>query len=537
MPADAPYAYPLLIGQLLHSPLATAPDREIVYRDQRRHGYGEFRRRLGRLADSLAGLGVRPGSTVAFMDWDSHRYLEAFFAIPMLGAVLQTVNVRLSPEQILYTLDHAGAEVVFVHADFVPLLAGLRHQLPRLRSFILIADGGPADPADIPWAGEYEALLAAANPDFSFVDFDENTRATTFYTTGTTGLPKAVHFSHRQIVLHTLAAGLAYTAAPAAGRLHRDDVYMPLTPMFHVHAWGIPYLATLLGLKQVYPGRYVPETLLRLIAAEGVSFSHCVPTILQMLLDAPGAQATDLTRWKVVIGGSAFPRGLARAARTRGIDVFAGYGMSETGPLLTLTRVPAAADPEDDIAARTRTGFPIPLVDLRVVDPAFRDTPRDGHSAGEVVARAPWLTQGYLGNPAASAALWADGYLHTGDVGVVDASGCLQITDRLKDVIKTGGEWISSLELESLLSQHPTVKEAAVIGVPDPRWGERPLALIVLNPGQPPDPESLRDHIRSAAEAGQISRYAVPERIEFVTELPRTSVGKLDKKAMRVGRE
>ncbi|MBL8448673.1 MAG: fatty acid--CoA ligase [Dechloromonas sp.] len=528
--SDTAYPYPLLIRQLLHSPLATAPQQEIVYRD-RRHDYREFERRLGRLANVLAGYGVGPGTTVAVLDWDSHRYLEAFFAVPMMGAVLQTVNVRLPAEQVLYTLDHAGAETILVHGDFVPLLASLRDRLPRVRTYILIEDDAPDDAAALPFAGEYEALLAAAPADFPFPDFDESTRATTFYTTGTTGLPKGVHFSHRQIVLHTLAAALAYTAAPAAGRLHRGDVYLPLTPMFHVHAWGLPYIATLLGLKQVYPGRYQPEHLLNLIAAEGVTFSHCVPTVMQMLLSSPDSERVDLSRWKVVIGGSALPGGLAAAALARGIDVFAGYGMSETGPLLTLARVPDEGG--DALAARSRTGYPVPLVELRTVDADFADTPRDGKTPGEIVARAPWLTASYSGNAQATRELWAGGYLHTGDIGTLDPDGCLRITDRLKDVIKSGGEWISSLEVENLLSRHPAVAEAAVIGFPDPHWGERPYALVLLRPGGQVDPEELRRLVREAAASGSVSRYAVPERIDFVSELPRTSVGKLDKKRLR----
>jgi fatty-acyl-CoA synthase len=530
------YGYPLLIGQLLHTPLATAPDREIIYRDRCRHTYRAFRERLGRLAAALAQQGVGAGDTVAVMDWDSHRYLEAFFAIPMMGAVLQTVNVRLAPAQILYTLNHARADVLLVHADFVPLVAALRGQLATVRKFILIADGGGAGAAELPFAGEYEALLAAAPADFAFADFDEHARATTFYTTGTTGEPKGVHFSHRQIVLHTLAVAAGLAARPGRGRLHRDDVYMPITPMFHVHAWGLPYVATLLGLKQVYPGRYAPDTLLQYLAAERVSFSHCVPTILHTLLASPAAADMDLSGWKVIIGGAAFPRGLAAAALARGIDVFAGYGMSETGPVLTVADAPqGVADDaiEAQATARVRTGQPMPLVALRTVDGELNDVARDGHTPGEVVVRAPWLTPGYLHDPAASSALWAGGWLHTGDIGTLDTDGTLQITDRLKDVIKTGGEWISSLELESLLSQHPAVSEVAVIGMKDEQWGERPLALVVLKDGCPATADELRALVRSAAEAGRISRFAVPERVDFVTALPRTSVGKLDKKAMR----
>jgi fatty-acyl-CoA synthase len=534
--ASSAYDYPLLIKQLLHTPMATAADQEIVYRDTCRHSYREFFGRLGRLANALAKLGVRPGNTIAVMDWDSHRYLECFFAVPMMGAVLQTVNIRLSPEQILYTLNHARADVVLVNAEFIPMLSIIRDQLETVKTFVLITDGGDMAAFKVPYSGEYEALLAQESPHFDFPDFDENTRATTFYTTGTTGLPKGVYFSHRQLVLHTLATATALASSPRQGRLHRDDVYMPITPMFHVHAWGVPYIATLLGLKQVYPGRYAPETLLKYIHDEKVTFSHCVPTILHMLLSSSAAKEVDLSAWKVVIGGAAFPKGLAAAAIARGIDVFTGYGMSETCPILTLAQVPESVPADDgdlQAAFRIKTGFPIPLVDLRVVDSEMLDAPRDGRSSGEIVVRSPWLTMGYLNNPEASEALWEGGYLHTGDIGVIDAQGCLQVTDRLKDVIKTGGEWVSSLELESIISQHPAVNEVAVIGVKDDKWGERPLAMVVLRDGCRASADEIKAHVLKFADDGHISRYAIPDQVRFVESLPRTSVGKMNKKGLR----
>jgi len=537
--APSAYAYPLLIKQLLHTPLATNPEQEIVYADKRRHSYAEFSRRINRLGHALSGLGVSPGDTVAVMDWDSHRYLECFFAVPMLGAVLMTVNVRLSPEQVLYTLNHAGADVILVNRDFLEVLMRIRPELTTVKQFVLLADDDPVPPAG--FAGEYESLLAA-NPEhfadhFDFPDFDENTRATTFYTTGTTGLPKGVYFSHRQLVLHTLAVTSALALAPRQGGFHRDDVYMPLTPMFHVHAWGLPYVATLAGVKQVYPGRYVPETILKLIEREKVTFSHCVPTIMNMLLASPAAAEVDLSGWKVIIGGSALTSALAEAALRRGIDIFAGYGMSETGPILTLAQVApdSAADPVQHVSTRISTGRPIPLVDLRTIDAGMQTLPRDGSTPGEVVVRAPWLTQGYLHNPEASEGLWTGGWLHTQDVGHIDSRGYLQVTDRIKDVIKTGGEWISSLELEEIISQHPAVAEAAVIGVPDKEWGERPLALVVLKPGLAGQVSvaDIQAHVRAFAAQGRISRYGVPERVEFIEALARTSVGKLNKRAMR----
>ncbi|MBR7942251.1 fatty acid--CoA ligase [Burkholderia cenocepacia] len=538
-PAPSAHAYPLLIKQLLHAPLATRPEQEIVYGDRVRHDYWTFRHRIGQLASGLASIGVGAGDVVAVLDWDSHRYLECYHAIPMMGAVLMTANVRLSPDQLLYTLNHSGARIVLVHRDFLPLLAGMRDRLDTVRHVVLIADG---DEAGLPdgFTDEYEALVAAGSPDFAFPDFDEQTRATTFYTTGTTGLPKAVAFTHRQLVLHTLAGMAALSSARDRGRVHRDDVYMPITPMFHVHAWGMPYIATALGLKQVYPGRYSPDGLVALIAREAVTFSHCVPTLLAMILDSPASAAADLSAWKVIVGGSPLSDGLARAALARGIEVYTGYGMSETCPLMTIAqidppRAAGGASADDDIARRTKAGLPLPLVDLRIVDAQFRDVPHDGRSAGEVVVRTPWATQGYLGDAPASAALWAGGYLHTNDIGVIDPDGRLQITDRIKDVIKTGGEWVSSLELESILSRHPAVRESAVIGVKDARWGERPLALVVLTDEQVGrvEPEELKAHVKQVADRGLISRYAVPERLLIVDAIEKTSVGKINKRALR----
>jgi fatty-acyl-CoA synthase len=531
------HGYPLLIKQLLRSVPAQSADREIVYRDSVRYTYRTLQERIARLAHALTRAGIEPGDTVAVMDWDSHRYLECFFAIPMLGAVLQTVNVRLSPEQVTYTLNHAGARVILVNSAHVPLLGAIRKRLETVRQIILIDEGDPPAGENLAFAGEYEELLAASPQHFEFPDFDESTRATTFYTTGTTGLPKGVYFSHRQLVLHTLALLAALGLPSRQGRLHRDDVYMPITPMFHVHAWGFPYAATVAGVKQVYPGRYQPETLLRLIAREGVTLSHCVPTILAMLLENPIATAIDLRGWKVVVGGSALPAKLARAALDRGIDVFAGYGMSETGPVLTLAHVDSSlnGDTEAELAARVRAGSPIPLVDLRVVDRDMNDVAHEGVAVGEIVVRAPWLTQGYLHSPEASEQLWVGGYLHTNDIGCIGSDGVLRITDRLKDVIKTGGEWISSLEVEEIIRTHPAVSEVAVIGVRCEKWGERPMALVVLDRAHANaiGVEDIRAHVLAHADRGVISRYGVPERIHFVDALDKTSVGKLDKKALR----
>src|ERR1700674_2523933 len=296
------HVYPLLIKQLLHAPLAQTAHQEIVYRDVRRLTYLELRDRIGRLASALHEIGVRPGDTVGVLDWDSNRFLEAFFAIPMMGVVLQTVNVRLSPEQVAYTIDHAGSSTLLVNDQFVELLQSILPQLSKVKRLVVLTDRKAPATGALESVGEYDELLGAASPDFEFNDFDENVQATAFYTTGTTGLPKGVYYSHRQLVLHAMCGLALFGMAGLQGRFSRDDVYMPITPMFHVHAWGFPWSATLAGAKQVYPGRYEPAMLVKLIKNEGVTFTHGVPTILQMLLDAAAAENVDLKGLKMVIG-------------------------------------------------------------------------------------------------------------------------------------------------------------------------------------------------------------------------------------------
>jgi fatty-acyl-CoA synthase len=407
-----------------------------------------------------------------------------------------------------------------------------------VRSFVLLADDDAPAGGAIAFAGEYEALLAAAPARFDFPDFDENTRATTFYTTGTTGVPKGVYFSHRQLVLHTITAMAALGSPRSQGRFHREDVYMPLTPMFHVHAWGVPYLATAMGVKQVYPGRYVPDLLLELIRTEKVTFTHCVPTILRMLLRTPGAERYDLSGLTMLVGGAALPQALCLEAMRRGMDILAGYGMSETCPILTIAHVKPemlALEEERQAEIRCRTGLPLPLVQTRLVDENGGDLPADGTSAGEIVVRAPWLTQGYLKDTSNSEKLWQGGWLHTNDIAVRDAEGYLRITDRLKDVVKVAGEWVSSLELEDLIAQHPAVAEVAVIGAPDERWGERPLALVVLKPGEAAGAaeKAIQHHIKDYADKGFVSKHALLLKVKAVDAIDKTSVGKTNKVELR----
>ncbi len=532
------YGFPLLIKNILKMPMVYAPNQEIIYRDLKRYTYLTLNERVGRLANALTGLGVKPGHTVAVMDWDSHRYLECFFAVPMMGAILHTINIRLSPDQLVYTINHAEDDIILVNSEFLPLLEPIRDQLTTVKKIVVLTDAPEAPATQLALAGEYEALLAAAATDYDFPDFDENAKATTFYTTGTTGLPKGVYFSHRQLVLHTYGLVSGLCAWQTQFSINSGDVYMPLTPMFHVHAWGIPYLCTMLGTKQVYPGKYEPPVLLKLIASEKVTFSHCVPTILHMLVSSPAAQQTDLSKWKLVIGGSALSKGLCKAALDLGINLTTAYGMSETCPILTIANLKPQMlewDQETQIEMRCRTGLPIPNVNLEIVDGNFNPVAHDGKSTGEVVARAPWLTQGYLKDQVKSEELWANGWLHTGDIGFIDPEGYLQITDRVKDVIKTGGEWISSLALEDIISQHEAVSEAAVIGVPDPKWGETPMALVVLKEAYKDQvqPDDLKAFYLKFVEKGVIPKYGVPSKVAIVESIAKTSVGKLNKKELR----
>jgi fatty-acyl-CoA synthase len=532
------YDYPLIIKKLLKDPLVKSPDREIVYGDRHRYTYRDLNQRIARLANGLADLGAAAGDTIAVFDYDSHRYLECFFAIPMIGAVLQTVNWRLSAEQIAYTLNHAEAKMIIINGDFLPVLNNIWDKLETAKTVVVIAENGGITDTKISPGAEFEELMQSASGSFDFPDLDENTKATTFYTTGTTGNPKGVHFTHRQLVLHTLAVAVEFGSFHTTGRFRSNDVYMPLTPMFHVHAWGFPYVATLLGAKQIYPGQYEPGKLLRLIQKEKVTFSHCVPTILQMLLSSPAVKEIDLSGWKIVIGGARLPKGLAKAAQDLGIEINAGYGMSETGPVMT------AATPREDmldwaedqlLEITIKTGKPIPLAEIEVVDGDGNLLPHDGASTGEVVMRSPWLTRSYFKAQDKTEELWRNGWLHSGDVGYISEDGYLQITDRIKDVIKSGGEWVSSLDLENLLSQHEAVAESAAIGMPDEKWGERPLMIVTLKPeflGKVSE-EELKAFMKKGSEEGKLPKYGVPDRYVFADAIPKTSVGKLDKKLLR----
>jgi len=532
------YDYQLLIKHLIDAPLSYNPEQEIVYRDKVRLTYKEFRKRINRLANVLTKLGLERGKTVGVMDWDSHRYLEVYFAVPMMGSVMHMINIRLSAEQILYTINHAEDEILLINKDFLPIYEAIKDKLTTVKKVIFLTDDDNKTVPDNSFAGEYETLLKDADENYNFPDFDENTRATTFYTTGTTGLPKGVYFSHRQLVLHTFGVLSRFSATATHGRLGTDDVYMPLTPMFHVHAWGFPYIATMLGIKQVYPGKYEPALICKLIKDEKITFSHCVPTVLQLVFGAKEAESTDFSNMKIIIGGSAMTEKLCKSALDKGIDIFTGYGMSETCPVLTLAHLKPHLlnlPTEKQVEIRCKTGLPLPLTYINLMSEEGTFLPKDGKTIGEVVVRSPWLTMGYYKEKERAEELWRGNWLHTGDLGYFDTEGYLKVVDRAKDVIKSGGEWISSLDIENIITSHEAVAEAAVIGIPDEKWDERPMALIVLKESYKGKVTSddIKKYFQKFVDNKTISKWAVPDRIEFVDSIPKTSVGKLDKKVMR----
>ena len=536
--ASKAFKFPLLIKNILAYSTMIEPTNEIVYKDQVRYNYFELNRRVRKQANVFKKLGLNGGQTIAVLDYDSHRYLECFFGIPMTGNVLHTINWRLSPLQILYTINHAEDVLIICHIDFLPLLESLFKDIKTVKSIIVCADGNDySKETSLPIIGEYEELLDQESDKYDFEDFDEDAVATTFYTTGTTGNPKGVYFTHRQLVLHTLSVSVTFSAIDRACQFNNSDVYMPLTPMFHVHAWGFPYVATMCNTKQVYIGKFDPEVVLKCFVKEKVTFSHCVPTILQMFVSHPATQNIDLSKWKVVIGGSALPKTLAKAAIQRGVDVITGYGMSETCPILSTVYVSPKDKLNPDInfqvEVRTRSGTPTIFVDLRLIDDNGDTAPKDNQTLGEITARTPWLTQGYFNEPEKSEELWSDGWLHTGDVATMNSHNSLKITDRIKDVIKTGGEWVSSIDLENMIGQHEAVMEVAIVGIPDAKWGERPHAMIVLKEGKNMTKEDLKTFMQRYVDDNTITAWTIPSSVEFAIAIPKTSVGKLDKKVIR----
>jgi len=502
---------PLLVKQIAERAAAIFGQREVVARTQEgieRSTYAQVVERARRLASALTDLGVQPGDRVASFAWNSVRHLELYLAVPSMGAILHTLNVRLFEEDLHYITTHADDRIVFLDSS-------LAEAMPRFEVTereILMPDG----PGQREGALDYEELIAGGDPTFEFPDFPENTAAAMCYTSGTTGRPKGVLYSHRSIVLHTLGAGL-----PDSMGIREADSAMPVVPMFHAMAWGIPYVATMVGARQVLPGPdLTPGGLADLIASERVTWTAGVPTIWNGMLQLdPAPDLSSLRELKA--GGAAVPESLIRGFAERfGIPLIQGWGMTETSPLAATSRLPGDVELSDDegFALRATQGRILPLIDFRI----------DDESGGELQVRGPWIARGYYEEPEGAEKFTEDGWLRTGDVAELERDAYIRLVDRTKDLVKTGGEWISSVELENAVMAHPDVVEAAVIAVPDERWSERPCACVVRRGGSDVDADAIRAHL-----AGRVAKWWIPERIEFIDEVPKTSVGKFDKKVLR----
>jgi fatty-acyl-CoA synthase len=489
-----------------------------------RAGYSEIVARIDRLARALAALGIEPGDRVATFAWNSQRHFECYFAIPCAGAVLHTVNLRLFPEQIAYVINHAEDRIVFVDDSLAPALAALAPQLPNVEHFVVMGDGPVGE---LPRTLRYEELLdAAGDGTFDYPEIPERQAAALCYTTGTTGEPKGVLYSHRSIVLHSL--GLLMTDAIS---LRGADRGLLVVPMFHVNAWGWPHAVGLNAMTLLMPGPFLQaEPLARMIESERASVMACVPTIYADLLRYADEHHPDLRSLRMAVcGGAPMPLALARAFHERhGVELLHAWGMTETSPMGAVSHERTDLDEDARWIARAKQGVAVPLVELRISDEDGAELPWDGVASGEIEVRGPWVAAAYFKDAAGSAERFRDGWLRTGDVANIDARGYVQITDRSKDVIKSGGEWISSVELENELMAHAAVREAAVIATPDERWGERPLACVVLEDGVAASADELIGYLRP-----RVARFWLPEEFAFLDAIPKTSVGKFDKKLLR----
>jgi len=518
-------------GQLFHrnAIVSRLPDKSL-----RRHTYGEFYRRTRSLASALQKLGLKKGERVATLCWNHHAHLESYFGIPAAGGVMHTLNLRLSPDEIGWIAGDAKDRFLVVDDVLLPLYQQVA-KLHRFEKVIVFPfSGAPVAPEFT----DYEALLADADPDgFQYAEHGEDDPVAMCYTSGTTGRPKGVAYSHRSTILHTLVASLGDFWG-----LRGTDVVMPVTPMFHANSWGMPYGAVMMGVKLVFPGPHLhPEDLLDLMQVEPPTLSLGVPTIWMGLIQtydaAQSKESPHHGRWKLprgmrsLVGGAAVPEALIRAFDRHGIWIEQGWGMTETSPVCTISYPRAelqGASDDEKYRRAAMAGVPVPLVDLRVIGEGGPQ-PWDGQSVGEIQVRGPFITGSYHEVPTSPEKFTEDGWLRTGDVASVDELGFVRITDRTKDLIKSGGEWISSVDVENALMAHPSVAEAAVIAIPDEKWSERPLACVVLKKGMDAHPGELNEHLLKHSFA----KWQLPERYEFIEAVPRTSTGKFWKLKLR----
>ncbi|HEX7044694.1 MAG TPA: long-chain fatty acid--CoA ligase [Burkholderiales bacterium] len=521
---------PLSLNHLLERAGKLYPESEIVSRlpDKSfvRHRFADFYRRARALAAALRAAGLQKGDRVATLCWNHYAHLECYFGIPAAGGVMHTLNLRLAPDEIAWIANHARDRFLVVDDILLPLLEKFRAQAPFERIIVVPLTRQPV-PAGLT---DYEHFIAAGDDGFTYASHDENDPVAMCYTSGTTGRPKGVVYSHRSTVLHTLAAN-----QPDYWGLSAKDSVCPVTPMFHANCWGVPYACAMLGVRIVFPGPHLhPADLLELFAAERPTYVLGVPTIwlsMLQLLDAEPGRYRLPPGMRMLVGGAPVPESMIRAYARHGATVVHGWGMTETSPLGTASYLKPELQQasEDERYARfAMAGVPAPLVDIRVIGEDEHEQPWDGKRVGEIQVRGPFITGCYHKVPPEPEKFTADGWLRTGDVAAIDAHGYVRIVDRTKDLIKSGGEWISSVDMENHLMTHPAVAEAAVIAVPDPKWGERPLACVVLKAGAQADAEELRAHL-----AAHFAKWQLPDRVEFLDAIPRTSTGKFWKVKLR----
>jgi len=522
---------PLLVSSLLEHAAEVFGGVEIVTRTVEgpvvRHTWTDVRKRARQLAQALEALTLREGDVVGTIAWNTHRHLELYYGVSGMGAVVHTVNPRLHPSQLVYVLNHARDRALFVDLTFVPLVEAVWSKLESVRHLVILTDRAHMPECKVPGALCYEDFLAAQDDRYEWPSFDENTAAGICYTSGTTGNPKGVVYSHRSSVLHAYAVAL-----PGAIPAGPGEALLPVVPMFHVNAWGIPYGAAMCGYKLVMPGpRLDGAGLTELMNAERVTTYCGVPTVHLGLLACWKATGQSVPSLRTVTTGGAAPTSaMIEGYRSRGIDVVHGWGMTETSPVGTISRIsPAEAglDGGAQVAFLMRQGRQLFGVELRIVDEGGVVLPRDGKAAGELQIRGPWICSAYLGD-APGSALTPDGWFPTGDMAVLHPDGSMQITDRKKDLIKSGGEWISSIDLEEAAARHPEIALAAVIGVPHEKWGERPLLIAQRAPGAAPTKESVLEFLE-----GQVSKIWLPDDVVFVDALPLGPTGKVQKLSLR----
>jgi fatty-acyl-CoA synthase len=522
--------FPLTLQMVFERGTRLFPDREIVtggITGAHRYTYRDFGQRVHRLANALVDFGLKPGDRVATFSWNHYRHLELYFAVPMQGAVLHTLNIRLFHDQLTYIVNHAADRYIFVDRTLLPIIRQLQPTFASVEHVVVMDDGGDNDPGD---ALDYEKLLSGGAERCDFPRLDENDAAMMCYTSGTTANPKGVAYSHRALTLHSFGASQVDSLA-----VSQRDTVMPIVPMFHANAWGLPYASTLVGAKQVLPGNSLaPDRVLQLAQDEKVTLAAGVPTIWIAALPLLQAGKYDISSTqRITCGGSAAPRSLIDAYQRLGLNIQHAWGMTELTPIGTVSNLSlelTSADPNTQLDYKARQGPSVPGVELRVLDGEGNEVPWDGETMGELVARGPWVTASYYNDERSSDSHTADGWFRTGDVATIEPNGYMEIADRTKDLIKSGGEWISSVALENALMAHPKVQEAAVIAVPDERWSERPMACIVARPDFRGviTQQELTEHL-----AKEFAKWWLPERYLFLDELPKTSVGKFDKKAMR----